>query len=175
MKTAETSPSRKAEMDKLTRELRRVIQRIQGIQTRMQRLTLKVNLPRNDASFSDGFGEGCFVVVEEQTKALFDVNREGGIYVGILLNTPVYKEWFHLKEGDPILFCMKGQLRPVAFVDQTSVVDQLRGMFNSDGELVHPPQSSARRFSSAPASASASIITQTNLPSETSSLELRDS
>lgn len=145
MKTAEAAPGRKSDLDKLTRELRRVIQRIQAVQSRMQRLTLKVNLPRNEESFSQGFGEGCFVVVEEQTKALFDVNREGGVYVGILLNSPVYKEWFHLEEGDPILFCMKGQLRPVAFVDQTSLTDELRAMFTveCDSSINHSAEEHA--------------------------------
>lgn len=143
MKTAEASPSRRADLDKLIRELRRMIQRIQAVQTRMQRLTLKVNLPRNTDTFAEGCGEGCFVVVEETTKALFDVNREGGIYVGILLNSPVYKEWFHLQEGDPVLFCMKGQLRPVAFVDQVAMVDKLTGLFTPDGLQIPQPTTAA--------------------------------
>lgn len=131
MKTAEKQGHR-AQITQLATELRRVIQRIQEVQTRMQRLTLKVNLPRNEELFNQGHGEGCFVVVEEETKAHFDVNNAGGVFLGILLNSPVYKEWFHLEEGDPVLFCMKGQLRPVAFVDQTAMVDHLRALFAAE-------------------------------------------
>jgi hypothetical protein len=66
------------------------------------------------------------VQVEEETKQKFDVDRAGGIFLGVLLNSPLYKEWFHLQEGDPVLFTMKGQLRPVAFPNQTTILEDIK-------------------------------------------------
>jgi len=102
-----------------------LIKRAEVIQDKMNRLMIKVNLPRNDEQFIAGNGEGCFCVVDAETKTKFDVDKSGGTFVGILLNTPLYKEWFHMQEGDPILFTMKGKMRPVAFVHQSEAVDDI--------------------------------------------------
>jgi hypothetical protein len=43
--------------------MRRVATRLRQVQEGMSRVMLKVNLPRNEAAFGSGNGEGCFVVV----------------------------------------------------------------------------------------------------------------
>jgi hypothetical protein len=68
--------------------------------------------------------------VEEETKQKFDVDRAGGVFLGVLLNSPLYKEWFHLQEGDPVLFTMKGQLRPVAYPNQAIALQDVTALSN---------------------------------------------
>ena len=73
---------------------------------------IKVNFPRTAEDFVTGNGEGCWVIVEEDLKALHDDGYDGGSFEGVLDNDSWY--YSSLKSGHKVLFTMKGENRPVA-------------------------------------------------------------
>lgn len=72
---------------------------------------IKVNLPGSEDSYKTGNGEGVWVLVSEQVKAIYDRDAEGGYYFGILDNDSCY--WPGLNHGAAIPFEMRGKNRPV--------------------------------------------------------------
>lgn len=78
--------------------------------------TIKVNLPRNKDNFDSGNGEGCFVFVDDETFKLYKADYSGGSFKGTLDNDSFY--FPTLKAGQEIYFTMRGENRPVAFIDK---------------------------------------------------------
>lgn len=72
---------------------------------------IKINLPGSEDSYKTGNGEGVWVLVSEQVKAIYDRDAEGGYYFGILDNDSCY--WPGLNHGAAIPFEMRGKNRPV--------------------------------------------------------------
>ena len=72
---------------------------------------IKVNSPGSEDSYKTGNGEGVWVLVSEQVKAIYDQDAEGGYYFGILDNDSCY--WPGLNHGAAIPFEMRGKNRPV--------------------------------------------------------------
>ena len=72
---------------------------------------IKVNIPSSEEGFREGFGEGVFVIVDEDVRKLYDEDDEGTICEGILDNDCLY--YPELKHGVIIPFEMRGDKRPV--------------------------------------------------------------
>lgn len=87
---------------------------------------IKVNLPSNRDDFEYGNGEGCWVLVEPGIKEQCEAGYEGGNFEGLLDNDSFY--YPDLKAGTTIRFEMRGECRPVAFIedglDQYRVLDK---------------------------------------------------
>lgn len=77
--------------------------------------SIKVNLPNTLDSFITGNGEGCFVLVDENTKKDYDQDRGNNVRWGILNNDSCY--YPNLKAGTLIPFEMRGCNRPVALYE----------------------------------------------------------
>lgn len=74
---------------------------------------IKVNFPETADGFTMGYGEGMWVLVDDDTKAAHDTDKTGGHYVGILANDSIYFD--DLVHGSIVHFEMRGDKRPVAF------------------------------------------------------------
>ena len=89
--------------------------------TKKQLHQIKVNLPETEESYNKGNGEGCWAEIDDKTFQDWETDREGGQYVGRLLNTPFFD--FHgLQYGDLFVFEMRGDKRPVATMYQDTEV-----------------------------------------------------
>eukprot|EP01121_Diplochlamys_sp_Union-15-3_P020047 TRINITY_DN7695_c0_g1_i1.p1 TRINITY_DN7695_c0_g1~~TRINITY_DN7695_c0_g1_i1.p1 ORF type:complete len:350 (+),score=47.09 TRINITY_DN7695_c0_g1_i1:69-1118(+) len=98
---------------------------VKDLPIRLKGKTIKVNLPRSQADFETGNGEGCHFEVTNTVGETYETNKFGGIFVGILNNEPIYPQWFHLRIGDPVVFQLRGvHKRPVAYFDQLKVLDE---------------------------------------------------
>lgn len=75
---------------------------------------IKVNIPANEEGFREGFGEGVFVIVDEEVRKLYDEDDKGTICEGILDNDCLY--YPELKHGARIPFEMRGDKRPVVLL-----------------------------------------------------------
>lgn len=75
---------------------------------------IKVNLPLDKESFERGNGEGVFVIVDDETKKMYDENASGGRHSGVLDNDSVY--YPSLRCGTVIYFEFRGENRPVALL-----------------------------------------------------------
>lgn len=71
-----------------------------------------VNLPLTEQDYSNGNGEGVWVLVDPGTKKAYDKDVAGGGYIGILDNDSVY--YPGLNCGELLPFEMRGDHRPVA-------------------------------------------------------------
>lgn len=67
---------------------------------------IKVNLPNSEEKYISGNGEGCFVIVDEETRRLYDEDDFGTICEGILDNDSLY--YPDLKHGVRVPFEMRG-------------------------------------------------------------------
>ena len=72
---------------------------------------IKVNLPSNEESYQSGNGEGCWFLVNEETKKAYDNDEKGTKYFGILDNDSVY--YHGLLAGTELPIEMRGENRPV--------------------------------------------------------------
>lgn len=72
---------------------------------------IKVNIPMNEYAFDDGFGEGVFVIVDEDVRKLYLDDDHGSICEGILDNDCIY--YPEMVPGTRIPFEMRGEKRPV--------------------------------------------------------------
>lgn len=78
---------------------------------------IKVNLPASEKDFLDGNGEGCFVLVDKPTKALWENDENiGNVCHGTLDND----SWYYpeMKHGTEIKFELRGDKRPVAIIEK---------------------------------------------------------
>lgn len=73
---------------------------------------IMVNFPLTAEDFASGNGEGVWVKVDAETKAVYDADASGGQYVGVLDNDSFY--YPGLNHGALIPFEMRGEYRPVA-------------------------------------------------------------
>lgn len=83
----------------------------------MADLYIKVNIPYTEQGFKDGNGEGVWVIVDAETKAIYDSNKntENEVFRGVLDNDSVY--YTKLKCGANVPFVMRGNNRPVVMLD----------------------------------------------------------
>lgn len=72
---------------------------------------IKVNLPRDEASYLDGCGEGCWAIATEEVKQLYDQDATGSGYTVILDNDSIY--YPELKSGTEIPIELRGPNRAV--------------------------------------------------------------
>lgn len=78
---------------------------------------IKVNLPYSEEQFINGNGEGCFVLVDNETlNAWNDDGNVGGEYFGTLDNNSIY--YPEMKAGTEIKFELRGEHRPVAIIEK---------------------------------------------------------
>lgn len=75
------------------------------------RFYIKVNIPQDEDSFREGYGEGVFVIVTEDVYKLYKDDNEGTICEGILDNDSFY--FSNMKHGVNFPFEMRGEKRPV--------------------------------------------------------------
>lgn len=73
---------------------------------------IKVNLPPSEEAEATGNGEGVWVLVDTETKAVHDAEARGGNYEGVLDNDSYY--YPGLTHGTFIKFTLRGDKRPVA-------------------------------------------------------------
>lgn len=93
-----------------------------------QKSYMQVHLARNNFEFQNGYGEKILVFVSKKT--LIDSNlRKRRVCVGILVISSIYKEWFHLNFGDPIVFELR-ENSAVAFVNQLETIKRLEEEFH---------------------------------------------
>lgn len=81
-------------------------------------LSIKVNIPEDEAGFKSGSGEGIWMLVSPTTKAKLDTDytsKPGEFFFGRLLNHSVYYLGL-LRWGMIVPFEMRGHKRPVAIV-----------------------------------------------------------
>ncbi|HIS62159.1 MAG TPA: hypothetical protein IAC14_07925 [Candidatus Scybalomonas excrementigallinarum] len=76
---------------------------------------IKVNFPKNKENFKTGNGEGMWVSIDEETKRKYDADEKGTVCKGILDNYSIY--YPELGVGDEVIFELRGNKRPVAFID----------------------------------------------------------
>jgi hypothetical protein len=76
---------------------------------------IRVNLPSDKEHFISGNGEGVFVRVEEDVERLYNEDYDGGFFKGTLGNDSCY--YPALKNGDTIIFTMRGDKRSVCLYD----------------------------------------------------------
>ena len=74
--------------------------------------TIKVNLPQTLKYFKTGNGEGCFVIVDEETYKAYLLDLKKKNCIGILYNDSF--EYPRFTVGTLIHFEMRGKKRPVA-------------------------------------------------------------
>ncbi len=79
---------------------------------------IKVNIPPNEEAYKNGNGEGCFFIVDEETKAAYDRDETGGGYFGILDNNSLYYKG--LEHGERLPIEMRGKKRPVVPLEALS-------------------------------------------------------
>lgn len=79
-----------------------------------------VNLPPNKKCYSSGNGEGCLVAVNSGTYKLWYFDYKGGCFKGKILHDSLY--YPSIRKGQTILFEMRGNKRPVAFLDKLPTV-----------------------------------------------------
>ncbi len=74
---------------------------------------IKVNLPATEQMYKEGWGEGCFFMVDDETKAAYDRDEQptGKQYMGTLDNDSLY--YPTLKHGERLPIEMRGDKRPV--------------------------------------------------------------
>ncbi len=72
---------------------------------------IKVNFPNTPEGYNDGYGEGMWVLVDDEAKAAHDSDETGGEYWGILDNDSIY--WRGLYHGERVPLEMRGDKRPV--------------------------------------------------------------
>lgn len=74
---------------------------------------IKCNLPPDPVSYEHGAGEGCFFIVDDETKAAYDADEEKSdrLYCGILDNDSFY--YLGLYHGERLPLEMRGKMRPV--------------------------------------------------------------
>lgn len=72
---------------------------------------IKANLPPCEDAYIKGYGEGVFILVDEETKEAHDSDATGAGYTGILDNDSVYYKG--LKHGEAVPLEMRGEQRPV--------------------------------------------------------------
>lgn len=73
---------------------------------------IKINLPLTEVDFTNGYGEGVWIEVDQKTKDDYDQDAIGTGYCGILANDSLY--YPGLCCGEIIYFEMRGPFRPVA-------------------------------------------------------------
>ena len=76
---------------------------------------IKVNLPPDEEAYKYGYGEGCFFIVDDETKEAYDRDAEDGEYYGILDNDSFY--YPGLNHGERLPIEMRGEKRPVVPID----------------------------------------------------------
>lgn len=78
---------------------------------------IKVNLPATEQGYKNGEGEGCFFLVDDETKAAYDRNEQptGMQYMGTIDNDSLY--YPTLKHGDRLPIELRGEQRPVVPYD----------------------------------------------------------
>lgn len=76
---------------------------------------IKVNFPATRDDWEHGNGEGMWVLVGNEVKALYDSDFDGGTFYGTLDND----SWYYpgLSHGTEVPFDMRGECRPVADYD----------------------------------------------------------
>lgn len=79
---------------------------------------IKVNLPPTMEDYERGNGEGCFFIVDDETKAAYDQDATGGEFFGILDNNSLYYKG--LKHGERLRIEMRGAKRPVVPLEALS-------------------------------------------------------
>ena len=72
---------------------------------------IKVNFPRSARDLEDGSGEGMWVIIDPESKDIYDADTEGDIITGILDNDSMDNP--DLVHGTPILCETRGYHRPV--------------------------------------------------------------
>lgn len=75
---------------------------------------IKVNIPETEEGFEEGFGEGVWVIVDEDVRRLYDEDDEGTICEGILDNDSI--SYPGLLHGEKIPFVTRGERRPVVLL-----------------------------------------------------------
>lgn len=76
---------------------------------------IKVNLPFSEEDYKIGAGEGCFVIVDDDTFKDYEANKTGGKYPGILHNNSlVYPRFVN---GARVMIELRGENRPVVPYD----------------------------------------------------------
>lgn len=74
---------------------------------------IQVNLPPTEQDYLSGSGEGCWFIVDDETKAAYDRNEQstGKLYEGTLDNDSIY--YPTLNHGERLPIEMRGDKRPV--------------------------------------------------------------
>lgn len=73
---------------------------------------IKVNLPTSQEDYKDGIGEGCWVIVDDETFNAYQENKNQKNCKGILHNDSI--EYPRFTVGTKIYFELRGAARPVA-------------------------------------------------------------
>ena len=76
---------------------------------------IKVNFPTNKEEYKNGNGEGCWVLVDDDTFAEYDKDSTKKNCVGILHNNSL--EYPRFTVGTKVYFELRGSQRPVAIYD----------------------------------------------------------
>ena len=77
--------------------------------------SIKANLPGDPEAYKNGNGEGCFFLVDDETKDAYDTDATGAGFVGILDNDSI--DYPKLKHGELLPLEMRGDKRPVVPLD----------------------------------------------------------
>ena len=72
---------------------------------------IKVNLPGSAEREAQGGGEGCYFLVDAETKRAYDTDESGTQYQGVLDNDSLY--YPGLTHGEILSFTMQGEKRPI--------------------------------------------------------------
>lgn len=91
---------------------------------------IRVNLPENHESEISGYGEGCWALVDADTKAAYDRDETGGRYYAILDNDSIY--YPGIDHGAIIQISLRGTARAVASVDYLKALQIIKSAADPD-------------------------------------------
>lgn len=77
---------------------------------------IKCNIPGSAEDYTEGYGEGCFVLVDQETLEAYENDTTGGRFEAVLDNLPAIYDG--LEPGTVITIEMRGEKRPVAVYDE---------------------------------------------------------
>ena len=75
---------------------------------------IKVNFPETKEDFIGGYGEGMFVLVDDEVKKLYDGNADDVNCWGTLDSDSFFNP--ELVHGKEVRFQLRGEYRPVAYL-----------------------------------------------------------
>lgn len=94
---------------------------------------IKANLPESEEAYRTGEGEGCFFIVDAETRTAYERNEEKSdrLYYGILDNDSCY--YLGLEHGERLPLEMRGEFRPVV------PFEYLRDRWKLNTAAIEPP------------------------------------